>query len=82
MYNETLKIANVYEIEFGNFTTAPNPSVIRKIVSEITKKEILNLNIIRELRVHKESTYQESMYLREIGYRYSPFLQSCSWTSK
>jgi len=71
VYHETLKMANVPEMEFGNFTTAPNPSVIRKIVSEITKKETLHSNIITELLVHKESTDKESMYLREIGY--SPF---------
>jgi len=71
LYHETLKMANVGEMEFGNFTSAPNPMVIRKIVNEITKKEILHSNIITELLVHKESTDGESMYLREIGY--SPF---------
>jgi len=53
VYHETVKMANGYEIEFGNFTTALNPSAIRKIVSEITKKEKTHSNIIRELLVHR-----------------------------
>lgn len=49
----------------GNYTTVPNPDVLRKVVSKIVQKENLHSSVIAEIQVLKES--YEKMNGREIG---------------
>lgn len=68
VFNENLTKANTEEMENGNFTSVPNPTVLRKIVSELVHKEYLHNNILYELQLLKENDEKLNIpYIREIG---------------
>lgn len=52
-------------MNLGNFTSVPNQTVLRNIVSEVVKQEHLHSNIIAELQMLKE-TNTEDQYIQDI----------------
>jgi len=68
VFNENLSRACPEEMELGNFSSVPNQGVLRKMVSELLKKEDLHSNMITELQILKENDeLMGQPYIREIG---------------
>ena len=66
-YDNILK-SDIEQMKQGNFTTCPNNDVLRKVVSEVLKKENMHNNIMAEIQILKESYEKENdPYIREIG---------------
>jgi len=66
--NENLSCACPEEMELGNFSSVPNQSVLRKMVSELLNKEDMHSYVITELQILKENgELIGHTYIREIG---------------
>lgn len=67
-YYNLLLDSNTDQLDQGNFTTVPNPNVIRKIVSEQIKREYLHVNIMSELQLLKDAyDLEKDTFIRETG---------------
>ena len=67
-FNKLLLEADDAELQQGNFSAAPNPTVLRKIVSEQIQREYLHSNIMQELQIIKEHDQKlNDPYIRDLG---------------